>query len=155
MAWIRRLLIACMLVACAGTAWAQQPASPAGIPAGMTREQFDALVEAISKSVAERIKAAPAADAAKPAAAGAPAAIDDLEAASAQYTQLQAYAQTWAMHLALGVNIADIEAGISAAQANAAAAQAAAIDAQASAEAARQFADDAATAAVPPGDPEP
>jgi hypothetical protein len=82
-------------------------------------------------------------------------AIDDLEAASAQYTQLQAYAQTWAMHLALGVNIADIEAGISAAQANAAAAQAAAIDAQASAEAARQFADDAATAAVPPGDPEP
>lgn len=80
MAWIRRLLIACMLVACAGTASAQQSASPAGIPAGMTREQFDALVEAISKSVAERIKAAPAADAAKPAAAGAPAAIDDLEA---------------------------------------------------------------------------
>ena len=80
MAWIRRLLIACMLVACAGTVWAQQPAAPAGVPAGMTREQFDALVEAISKSVAERIKAAPAADVAKPAAAVAPAVVDDLEA---------------------------------------------------------------------------
>jgi len=78
-------------------------------------------------------------------------AIDDLEAASAQYSQLQAYAQTWAMHLALGVNIADIQAGITAAQANAVAAQAAAADAQASAEEARQYADDAATAAVPPG----
>ena len=76
MAWIRRLLIACVLVACAGPIWAQQPAPPAG----MTREQFDALVEAISKSVAERIKAAPATDKAASKPSTAPDASDDLEA---------------------------------------------------------------------------
>ncbi|MFZ4532684.1 MAG: mechanosensitive ion channel family protein [Alsobacter sp.] len=80
MAWIRRLLIACMLVACAGTVWAQQ-ATP---PAGLSREQFDALVEAISKSVVEKIKAAPAPDTAGAktavAVSNAPSGADDLEA---------------------------------------------------------------------------
>lgn len=78
-------------------------------------------------------------------------AIDQLEAASAQYTQLQAYAQTWASRIA----IENIQAGISSALANAGAAATAAELAQAAAAQAQQFADDAATAAVPPGDGQP
>ena len=78
-------------------------------------------------------------------------AIDQLEAASAQYTQLQAYAQTWASRIA----IENIQAGISSALANAGAAATAADLAQAAAAQAQQYADDAATAAVPPGDGQP
>jgi hypothetical protein len=78
-------------------------------------------------------------------------AIDQLEAASAQYTQLQSYAQTWASRIA----IENIQAGISSALANAGAAATAAELAQAAAAQAQQFADDAATAAVPPGDGQP
>ena len=78
-------------------------------------------------------------------------AIDQLEAASAQYTQLQAYAQTWASRIA----IENIQAGISSALANAGAAATAAELAQAAADEAQRAANDAATAAVPPGDGQP
>jgi hypothetical protein len=78
-------------------------------------------------------------------------AIDQLEAASAQYTQLQAYAQTWASRIA----IENVQAGITAALANAGAAVTAAELAQQAANEAQQAADDAATAAVPPGDGQP
>ena len=65
-----------LLVVGAAELHAQTPAAP---PAGMTQEQFDALVDAISKSVAEKLKAdgvqEPAAAAAKPKSGkGAPAA---------------------------------------------------------------------------------
>ncbi len=52
---LRVLVLAFSLIAL-GTvgAIAQTPATP---PAGMTQEQFDSLVEAISKSVAEKLKA--------------------------------------------------------------------------------------------------
>ena len=78
-------------------------------------------------------------------------AIEDLELASAQYTQLQAYAQTWATRIAID----NIQNGIAQALANAGSAAAAAEEAEAAAAQAQQFADDAATAAVPPGDGEP
>lgn len=78
-------------------------------------------------------------------------ALDQLEAASAQYSQLQAYAQTWASSIA----IENIQNGIAAALANAGAAANAAELAQAAAAQAQQYADDAATAAVPPGDGDP
>ncbi len=74
-------------------------------------------------------------------------AIDDLEAASQQYANLQAYAQTWASSIVIG----NIQSGIAAALANAGQAAQFAEAAQAAAEEARQFADDAATAAVPQG----
>jgi len=78
-------------------------------------------------------------------------ALDQLEAASAQYSQLRAYAQTWASSIA----IENIQDGIAAALANAGAAANAAELAQAAAAQAQQDADDAATAAVPPGDGDP
>jgi type IV secretory pathway VirB6-like protein len=78
-------------------------------------------------------------------------AIEDLEQASAQYTQLQAYAQTWATRIAID----NIQLGIAQALANAGSAAAAAEEAVAAAAQAQQFANDAATAAVPPGDDQP
>ncbi|MBU6210198.1 MAG: hypothetical protein KGR22_09845, partial [Planctomycetes bacterium] len=78
-------------------------------------------------------------------------AIEDLELASAQYTQLQAYAQTWATRIAID----NIQLGIAQALANAGSAAAAADEAVAAAAQAQQFANDAATAAVPPGDDQP
>ena len=74
------VLTAFLLLASAAAVHAQ---APAALPAGMTQEQFDALVDAISKSVAEKLKvegsaaapvsAAPAASIAVPAPAAAPA----------------------------------------------------------------------------------
>ena len=78
-------------------------------------------------------------------------AIESLEAASAQYTQLQAYAQTWATRIAID----NIQLGIAQALANAGSAAAAAEEAVAAAAQAQQLANDAATAAVPPGDDQP
>ncbi|MEY4533852.1 MAG: hypothetical protein RLZZ246_170 [Planctomycetota bacterium] len=78
-------------------------------------------------------------------------AIDDLQAASEQYAQLQAYAQTWATRIVLD----NIQTGIATALANAGSAATAAQEAQQAAAEAQQFADDAATAAVPPGDGQP
>jgi len=78
-------------------------------------------------------------------------AIEDLELASAQYTQLQAYAQTWATRIAID----NIQLGIAQALANAGSAAAAAEEAVAAAAQAQQYADDAATAAVPSGDGQP
>jgi hypothetical protein len=78
-------------------------------------------------------------------------AIESLEAASAQYTQLQAYAQTWATRIAID----NIQLGIAQALSNAGSAAAAAEEAVAAAAQAQQYADDAATAAVPPGDGQP
>ena len=78
-------------------------------------------------------------------------AIDDLQAASEQYAQLQAYAQTWATRIVLD----NIQTGIATALANAGSAATAAQQAQQAAAEAQQFADDAATAAVPPGDGQP
>ncbi len=78
-------------------------------------------------------------------------AIEDLELASAQYTQLQAYAQTWATRIAID----NIQLGIAQALSNAGSAAAAAEEAVAAAAQAQQFANDAATAAVPPGDDQP
>jgi hypothetical protein len=52
---LRSLLLA-LVLAFAGATMSHAQA-PAGPPAGMTQEQFDALVDAISKSVAERLKA--------------------------------------------------------------------------------------------------
>lgn len=78
-------------------------------------------------------------------------AIEDLELASAQYTQLQAYAQTWATRIAID----NIQLGIAQALANASSAAAAAEEAVAAAAQAQQYANDAATAAVPPGDGQP
>ena len=73
-------------------------------------------------------------------------AIEDLELASAQYTQLQAYAQTWATRIAID----NIQLGIAQALSNAGSAAAAAEEAVAAAAQAQQLANDAATAAVPP-----
>jgi len=78
-------------------------------------------------------------------------AIEDLELASAQYTQLQAYAQTWATRIAID----NIQTGIAQALANAGSASAAAQEAEAAADEAQRAANDAATAAVPPGDGQP
>ena len=78
-------------------------------------------------------------------------AIESLEAASAQYTQLQAYAQTWATRIAID----NIQLGIAQALSNAGSAAAAAEEAVAAAAQAQQLANDAATAAVPPGDDQP
>ncbi len=78
-------------------------------------------------------------------------AIENLEAASAQYTQLQAYAQTWATRIAID----NIQLGIAQALSNAGSAAEAAQQASEAAAQAQQAANDAATAAVPPGDPEP
>jgi moderate conductance mechanosensitive channel len=65
---LRSLLIASLLaLASVTTSHAQ---APSGLPAGMTQEQFDALVEAISKSVAEKLKAEGAAPAAAPTKSG-------------------------------------------------------------------------------------
>jgi small-conductance mechanosensitive channel len=62
-----------LLLVASGQAWAQAPATP---PAGMTQQQFDALVDAISNSVTEKLKAegAPAASAPAAPAHAAPAA---------------------------------------------------------------------------------
>jgi SWI/SNF-related matrix-associated actin-dependent regulator 1 of chromatin subfamily A len=78
-------------------------------------------------------------------------AIESLEALSTQYAQLQAYAQTWATRIAID----NIQFGIAQALSNSESAADAAQQAAAAAAQAQQFADDAATAAVPPGDPEP
>lgn len=78
-------------------------------------------------------------------------AIDQLEAASAQYAQLQAYAQSWASRIVID----NIQQGIAQALADAGSAAEAATQAQAAAAEAQQYADDAATAAVPSGDPNP
>ncbi|MBM4111212.1 MAG: FecR domain-containing protein [Phycisphaerae bacterium] len=78
-------------------------------------------------------------------------AIQDLEAASAQYTQLQSYAQTWAIHIAID----NIQMGLAQALSNAGSAAVAAEEAVAAAAQAQQYADDAATAAVPPGGSQP
>lgn len=67
---IRMLLLTVLVAVLGGPAYAQS--TPAAPPAGMTQEQFDALVDAISSSVTEKLKAegaqAPAAVSAKPAA---------------------------------------------------------------------------------------
>ena len=47
------ILVMSLLVLAAGTSSAQTPVAP---PAGMTQEQFNALVDAISKSVVEKLK---------------------------------------------------------------------------------------------------
>ena len=52
---LRSLLLALVLAFAGATIGHAQ--APAGPPAGMSQEQFDALVEAISKSVVERLKA--------------------------------------------------------------------------------------------------
>ncbi len=58
-----------LVLAFAGTTMSHAQA-PADLPAGMTQEQFDALVDAISKSVAERLKAEGIPSAAAPAKSG-------------------------------------------------------------------------------------
>jgi len=60
-----------VLLASAVMAHAQAPATP---PPGMTQQQFDSLVDAISNSVTEKLKAegVPAAPAGSPAAAPSP-----------------------------------------------------------------------------------
>ena len=67
-----RILLLAILVALLGVP-AHAQSTPAPPPAGMTQQQFDALVDAISNSVTEKLKAegatAPAAAPAKPAAA--------------------------------------------------------------------------------------
>ena len=65
---LRSLLLA-LVLAFAGATMSHAQA-PADLPAGMTQEQFDALVEAISKSVAERLKAEGIPAAAAPAKSG-------------------------------------------------------------------------------------
>src|SRR4051812_29691108 len=55
MQFLRLIMIGLGLLA-AGTAAAQDQTSPAA-PPGMTQQQFDALVDAISKSVAARLAA--------------------------------------------------------------------------------------------------
>jgi len=71
----RMLLLAALVALLGGTAHAQS--TPTAPPAGMTQQQFDSLVDAISNSVTEKLKAegaaapaaaAPASPAAKPAA---------------------------------------------------------------------------------------
>ena len=52
---LRSLMLA-LVLAFAGATMSHAQA-PADLPAGMTQEQFDALVDAISKSVAEKLKA--------------------------------------------------------------------------------------------------
>jgi small-conductance mechanosensitive channel len=65
---LRSLLLA--LVLAFATTTMSHAQAPAGPPAGMTQEQFDALVDAISKSVVERLKAAGIPSAATPAKSG-------------------------------------------------------------------------------------
>ena len=73
---IRKFLVIVFLALMGGAALAQT--APTAAPAGMSQDQFDALVDAISNSVTEKLKAegaaSPAAPAAAPAAAAKPAA---------------------------------------------------------------------------------
>ncbi len=75
---LRLLLTFCLSFLFAVCAQAQTSPAPAAVPSGMSQEQFDALVDAISNSVTEKLKAegalappaaAPAPPSAKPAAA--------------------------------------------------------------------------------------
>jgi small-conductance mechanosensitive channel len=68
---IRALLLIAFIALTGGSALAQSSPAPA-VPVGMTQEQFDALVDAISNSVTEKLKAEGAVS--PPAAAAAPAA---------------------------------------------------------------------------------
>jgi moderate conductance mechanosensitive channel len=65
---LRSLLLALALALASATA--SQAQAPADLPAGMTQEQFDVLVEAISKSVAQKLKAEGIPAAAAPAKTG-------------------------------------------------------------------------------------
>jgi len=65
---LRSLVLALVLALVSLTAGHAQ--APADLPPGMTQQQFDALVEAISKSVAEKLKVEGSAPAAAPAKSG-------------------------------------------------------------------------------------
>lgn len=81
---IRMLLLAGLVAVLGGTAHAQSP--PAAPPAGMTQQQFDALVDAISNSVTEKLKAegAHAPAEAAPASPAKPAASDSKSSKSSK-----------------------------------------------------------------------
>jgi small-conductance mechanosensitive channel len=71
---MRALLLTLLLLLGAAAAQAQTPVTP---PPGMTQQQFDALVDSIARSVADKLKAE-AAPAAKPAGKGAPPAKPEI-----------------------------------------------------------------------------
>ncbi|MFO1159847.1 MAG: mechanosensitive ion channel [Reyranellaceae bacterium] len=78
---IRVMLIAVLIALLGGPAGAQTPAAP---PAGMTQQQFDALVDAISNSVTEKLKAEGAVAPPAVAAPAKPAAADSKGAKGAK-----------------------------------------------------------------------